>query len=338
MSRLPKLSMRLHGGLTPSTCVELVKAADAAGLSGVWFAENAFARGIIPAAAACAQATQRIAINAGVFNPYTRHPTMMAMEIGALNELSNGRATLSVGSGIAAATEKLDISTAKPARAMRDTLTIARGLLRGEQVDYHGTAFSARKVKLDYTPRPDIPIYLAGRGDVIVKLAGELADGLLVSNMCSLAFAASLAEAMQARRRETGRPGRGEVIQYMPCAVDRDAEAALAAGKRAVGAMVPGFWALGQKSDSAKAALLTGTNIAEGEFAEAAARLRAGEDPIAMLDERYAKSFALVGTPDECLAAAERHAAAGVTELALTFDGPAAANNIKMIMDAAAGG
>jgi hypothetical protein len=38
------------------------------------------------------------------------------------------------------------------------------------------------------------------------------------------------------------------------------------------------------------------------------------------------------------LAAAERHAAAGVTELALTFDGPAAANNIKMVMDATAGG
>jgi 5,10-methylenetetrahydromethanopterin reductase len=338
MSKLPKISMRLHGGLTPPACVVLAAAADAAGLSGVWFAENSFARGIMSAAAACAQATRRLTINAGVFNPFARHPTMMAMEIGALDELAGGRATLSVGSGIAAATEKLDLNTAKPARAMRDTLTIVRALLCGEQVDYAGAAFSARKVKLDYTPRAGIPIYLAGRGDAIVKLAGELADGLLVSNMCSLAFAASLAETMQAKRRDAGQPGLGGVIQYMPCAVSRDAKAALEAGKRAVAAMVPGFWALGQKSDSAKAALLTGTDITETEFAAAAAMLRAGQDPVAVLDERYANSFALVGTPDDCLAAAERYAAAGVTELALTFDGPAAAEDIKMLMAATAGG
>jgi hypothetical protein len=59
---LPKLSVRLHGGLTPRQCVAQAQAAEAAGLDGIAFAENPFNRGILPAAAACAVATSRIRI------------------------------------------------------------------------------------------------------------------------------------------------------------------------------------------------------------------------------------------------------------------------------------
>lgn len=336
MARLPKISIRLHGGMTPAACVELAKAAESAGFAGLWFAENAFARGIMPAAAACALATERVTINAGVFNPFGRHPTMIAMEIGALDELSGGRTTLSLGSGIASATEKIGFDPAKPLPAMRDTVTIVRGLLHGDEIDYAGRSFSARKVKLGYAPRADIPIYLAGRGDLTVKLAGELADGLLISNMCSVAFAAHAAALMQSRRHAGGRAGFGEVVQYIPCVVHSDPEAALAAGKRAVGEMLPAFWALGQRVASARDALLTGAEISEAEFAAAAARLRAGEDAAEVLDARYTRAFSLAGTPEACLAAAERYADAGVSELALTFSGPSAVEAIRALSPALA--
>jgi 5,10-methylenetetrahydromethanopterin reductase len=334
MSRLPNISIRLHGGMTAKECVALATAAEAAGFAGVWFAENAFGRGILPAAAACAAATRSITINAGVFNPFSRHPTMMAMEIGALDELAAGRVTLSIGSGIASATEKLGMDPTKPVPGLRDALTIVRMLLRGEQADHAGATFSARKVKLDYKPRADIPVYLAGRGDLTTKLAAEFADGLLVSNMVSMAFAARLAGIMRERRRAAGRAGNGLVVQYMPCAVSRDSESALDVGKRAVAAMLPGFWALGQKIASAKDALLSGTGIDEQQFASAAARLRAGENAGDVVDDRMARAFALIGTPDECLAAASRYAEAGVTELALTFAGPNATEGITLIGEA----
>ena len=88
---LPRLSVRLHGGMTAQACVEQARAAEAAGIDAIWFAENPFARGIMAAAAACALATKTQSIGAGVFNPYGRHPTLIAMEIGALDELSGGR-------------------------------------------------------------------------------------------------------------------------------------------------------------------------------------------------------------------------------------------------------
>lgn len=334
MPALPRISIRVDGAMTPQACVALAQAADAAGLSGVWFAENAFARGILPAAAACAVATRRLRINAGVFNPYSRHPTIMAMEIGALDELSGGRASVGVGVGIMAATEKMGFSAQKPLLAMRDAITILRALLAGREVDHAGTCFSARRVKLDYVPRGDLPIYLAGRGDLMVKLAGEAADGLLVSNMSSVGFAGRLAALMRQARAAAGRSGPGEVVQYMPAAVHQDGATALRAAKSAVGEMLPRFWALGQKLDGARQALLTGTGFAPDAFAQMSTRLRAGEDPATVLDDRCARAFALAGTPEDCLALARDHAEAGVTELALTFSGPDAAAQIALLGEA----
>jgi 5,10-methylenetetrahydromethanopterin reductase len=331
MNDLPRISIRVDGSMPPRECVDLSKAADAAGLAGVWFAENAFARGILPAATSCAIATKGIRINAGVFNPYSRHPTMMAMEIGALDELSDGRASLSIGAGIMSATEKMGLSAEKPVPALRDTLAIVRALLDGEEVDYSGPAYSARKIRLDYRPRANIPVYLAGRGNLTVKLAGQSADGLVVSNMCSVEFAGRVAELMRSSARAARRETPGQVVQYMPSAVHPDSSEALKAAKLVIGELVPRFWALGQKLGSAKEALLAGTNISEEEFSSSASRIQAGEDPAKVLDDRYALAFSLSGTPDECLALARKYKSMGIDELALTFTGPKAKDEIAAI-------
>jgi 5,10-methylenetetrahydromethanopterin reductase len=331
MSDLPKISIRLDGSIPPQECVELAIAADKAGLSGVWFAENAFARGIWPAAAACAVATKRVHIHVGVFNPFNRHPTMMAMEVGALDELSNGRASVSLGAGIMAASSKMGIDAEKPVPALRDALIILRALLNGEEINYIGQRFSAKKIKLDYKPRSGIPIFLAGRGNLTIKLAGEAADGLLVSNMCSAGYAGRSAELMRSARSGATNGSAGLVVQYMPCITNGASLEAFRDAKRIVGEMMPRFWALGQKVSSAKEALLLGTGLSEEEFAEAASDINSGQDPADVLDERYATTFSLYGTPEECLALARRYKAAGVDELALTFSGPSAPHEIAAI-------
>jgi 5,10-methylenetetrahydromethanopterin reductase len=328
MSALPKISIRVDGSMTPMECVEYAKTADAGEFSGVWFAENAFARGILPAAAACAVATKRLRINAGVFNPFSRHPAMMAMEIGALDELSGGRAALSIGAGIMSATQKMGLNPEKPLLALRDTIEIVRALLRGEEADHVGPSFSAKKIRLDYRPRSDIPIFLAGRGNLTVKLAGEAADGLIVSNMCSVQFAGRVAELMQSSRIASGRTGFGEVIQFMPCSVSHDAGEAMKAAKSIVGDMLPRFWALGQKLGSAKEALLAGIGVDEAGLSKIARRLSDGEDPAIVLDDGLTTAFSLAGTPEDCLSLARHYKAAGVTEIALTFNGPTAIEEI----------
>jgi hypothetical protein len=110
----------------------------------------------------------------------------------------------------------------------------------------------------------------------------------------------------------------------------------MTAAKRAVGAMLPGFWALGATVPSARAGLLAGTGISASELASAAERLRAGEDAASVLDQRFVDAFALAGTPEDCLAAAMRHARAGIGELALTLEGPTRPAQIAMLGEALA--
>src|SRR6266852_936194 len=188
---MPNVGLRLHGGIDPHRCVELAEAAEANHFASVWFAENPFERGVLPIAAACAVATQRIRIGIGVWNPYNRHPSLIAMEIGALDALAKGRASLGIGSGLASAIEKLGLDNKKPLAALHDTFHIVRGLLRGEEVTYSGAVFSTKGVKLGYAAlRRDMPIFMAARGDNALQLCGRIADGLMVSNICSRGYTA----------------------------------------------------------------------------------------------------------------------------------------------------
>ena len=92
--------------------------------------------------------------------------------------------------------------------------------------------------------------------------------------------------------------------------------------------MLPGFWSLGQRLANARAALLEGSGIADAEIEAAlAACSRPGAG--AVLDDRYVDAFALAGTAQDCRARAERFAASGVTELAVTLSGLDVARQMK---------
>ena len=334
---LPRLGIRLHGGLSPAECVALARAAEAAGLAAVWFAENPFGRGVLPAAAAAAAATRLVRIGIGVFNPFNRHPSLMAMEIGALDELAGGRAALGIGSGIAEAVERMGFASDRPLAAVGDAIRIVRAMLAGETVDHAGRAFSVEGVRLDYGPtRPDLPILMAARGPQSLALCGRIADGVMLSNMCSPAFAADAVAAVGAAARRAGRAPPGEAVQYVPCALRRDRADAVREMKRALGPMVSSFWALGAHRPAARAAMLCGSGIEDGEFASVVAALGRGEEAAQVLDDRFMRAFGIAGTAEDCLEQAAVYRWAGITELGLTFIGASPADDIAALGQAVA--
>ena len=319
---MTSIGLRLHGGIDPHRCIELAEAAEANHFASVWFAENPFERGVLPAAAACAAATARIGIGIGVWNPYNRHPSLIAMEIGALDGLARGRVTLGIGSGIAAQIARLGVDNTKPLAALRDTFRIVRGLLRGEEITCAGAVFSANGIKLGYpAPRPDLPILMAARGDKALALAGEIADGLMVSNMCPPGYTARAVEIVRKAAAAVGRTRLLDIVQYVPCVARVDGEEARRAIKPTLAAMLKQYWTLGQKVASAKEGLRH-SGIPEADIEAAVGRIAAGEAPERVLDDRFVASFAIAGNAAECIAQIEAYRRAGVSELALTFVAP----------------
>jgi 5,10-methylenetetrahydromethanopterin reductase len=211
----------------------------------------------------------------------------------------------------------------RPLAAVRDAISIVRTMLAGEEIDYTGQLFSARKVKLEYEAlRPDMPLLMAARGDKALALCGELADGLMISNMCPPQFTRHAVEVM---RRSAGAVGRGvpaEVVQYIPCVTRPDRGEALRIAKEAVARLLPDYWSLGQRVPSAKSALLRGRDLSEADIVAAVEGLRAGRSAAEMLDDRFLAAFALAGTAQDCLDQAQSYTEAGATELVLTFAGP----------------
>ena len=322
MTSLPTIGVRVHGGMPPRSCIEIGEAVEKNGLAGLWFAENPFNRGVLPAAAGAALATKRIKIGIGVFNPYNRHPTLIAMEIGALDELSNGRVALGIGSGIGDRVTRMGLSYEKPLAAVRDAITIVRGMIKGESVTYKGNAFSVTNVKLESpAPRPDMPIYMAATGDQALRVCGQVADGLMISNMCPPGYTIRALELLAEGAAKSNRPKPDTIIQYVPCVARPDRKDAHQTVKATLGEMLSAYWTMGEKWPATREAMLRGSGIPEEEFANAVARIKSGEKAADVLDDRFVNAYSISGNADDCVTAIRRFGEIGVTELIVTFVG-----------------
>jgi alkanesulfonate monooxygenase SsuD/methylene tetrahydromethanopterin reductase-like flavin-dependent oxidoreductase (luciferase family) len=105
----------------------------------------------------------------------------MALQAATLNELSGGRLILGLGLQARGYVEGWHGQRyERPVRAMREYLTILRRMFTGEPVTFEGELFSVRNFQLTMQP-PERPlrIYMAAIGPQMLRLAGELADGVL---------------------------------------------------------------------------------------------------------------------------------------------------------------
>jgi 5,10-methylenetetrahydromethanopterin reductase len=327
---LPRIGVRLGQELDPHRCIELAVVTEASGYSSLWFAENPLHRAILPALSACALRTERIRLGIGIINTYQHHPSLIAMEAGTLDELARGRVLLGIGSGVGSRIAHLGFDY-RPVTALRDATQIIRTLLRGVEASYRGRAFSVDRVRLGFRPpRQDMPIYFASMGDRSLALCGELADGLIVSNLCPAGYTRRAVGIVQ-QGAAAARHKPLDIVQYVPCAVRADRDEAKHAAKSAIGEMLAAFWPVGSDWPMLRETIVRHSGITKNEMVTALARLRSGEPPDRVLDDRFVEAFAIAGTAEECLATATRYRRAGVDELVLTFVGARAVEQIALL-------
>lgn len=173
----------LAGGLAET--VKITTAADRAGFDGAWSGEF-LNRSAIVSVAAMAAATDRIGVGTAIAYAVGRSPLVLANDARFLDELSNGRLTLGLGTGTRGMMVGWHGVTDPdgPATRMEELIPLLRQLwhLHEGPVKHEGRFYSC-----DITPTADIqaplreaiPIYTAGVNARMIEVAGRVSDGLI---------------------------------------------------------------------------------------------------------------------------------------------------------------
>ncbi len=174
----------LLGEHDPGSVVRLAHLAEEAGFEDLWFADEKFFRDPFVSLTHLARHTSRIRLGTCVTDPFTRHPALLAMAMATLDEVSGGRAVLGLGAGFSGL-EAMGVERTRAVRSMRQAIEAIRRLWAGETISMDDDAFVLRNLNLNFTARPDIPILLASSSPFMLRLAGEVADEVMLGDLGS---------------------------------------------------------------------------------------------------------------------------------------------------------
>ena len=172
-------------GLSSQEQLGIVQEAERLGYDSVWTAE-AYGSDAATVLAWLAGQTSKIRLGSAIFQIPARSAAMTAMTAATIDQLSNGRMMLGIGSsGPQVAEGWHGQRFAKQLQRTRDHVAVVRMALARERVDYHGETLElplpdgpGKALKLTISPVQErIPIYLAAIGPKNTALAGEIADG-----------------------------------------------------------------------------------------------------------------------------------------------------------------
>ena len=221
-------------GRTLAGAIERVRLAESLGYETAYTTHIA-GRESLTVLTAYAAATSEIRVGSGVVPIYTRTPATMAQTAVTIDELSGGRLTLGLGVSHRPVVEgwhgqRID----RPVAEMRDYAGIVRAILRGEDPpasEKWPTGFHL----LGVDPRPQLPIYIAALSPAMLRLAGEIADGVLLWLCCPSYIRDVVIPEVSAGRERAGRTLEGfDVVAAIPSAAVEDPATAYAAMRREV--------------------------------------------------------------------------------------------------------
>jgi F420-dependent oxidoreductase-like protein len=174
-------------GLSSEDQLHIVQEAEKLGYDSVWAAE-AYGSDAATVLAWLAGQTSEIRLASGIFQMPARSAAMTAMTAATIDQLSNGRMMLGIGSsGPQVAEGWHGQRFAKQLQRTREYIAVVRMALARERVEFHGETLElplpdgpGKALKLTIgTVQDQIPIYLAAIGPKNTTLAGEIADGWL---------------------------------------------------------------------------------------------------------------------------------------------------------------
>lgn len=214
-----EFGLSLEGSETLDSLRAMAKLADDSKASTIWLASHLFQREPITTAALILSATKNVKIALMAMSPYSVHPVYSTMAAATLNEQFPGRVKLCFGVGAPRDLEAAGLNAEHPLATLRESIQIARTLLRGETVQHDGQRFKVSGRRLSIGEQ-DLPIFLAASGPQMLELAGALADGVLISAATSPAFIRWTLDLVRKGEEQAGRKIQKTALVFVSAADD----------------------------------------------------------------------------------------------------------------------
>lgn len=232
-----KFGVGLWQGISFEDLPSVVRMAEEAGYEHVWYANHKLYRDAYMGLAVAALSSKKIEIGSFVAEPYSYHPGQIAAAMATLDELSDGRAILGIGAG-GGTLRDLGLERTRVTRTLRESIDVIHGLFRGDHVDVKGDAVELHG-HLHVPVRPDLPVVLASRGDRVLTLAGEIADGAMIATYATPAGLGHGLAMVNEGRDQSAKPDRPfRTMARVDVAIDEDRKVAQAAVKPMIAMMV----------------------------------------------------------------------------------------------------
>lgn len=276
--------------------LECAKAAENAGFGYISVAESYYRDGAALSAAISAN-TGTIKLGTSVFPIYTRTPFQLAMSQATLHELSGGRiGYLGLGVGYRYRTENyFGLSIKSPVERMAEYVKIIRLLLSGEDVSYSGELFQFKNFPRLVNQQLVIPIYFGSSGRRMLRLAGEIGDGVILNSLATPDHINHAREMIREGAEIAGRdPAATTVASSVIYSVSDNLDDAAQAAKEDI------LFYLGYPEITP---ILDQSGFREEAEAIRTASIQGNkEDALGLISQRMLDSFAIWGRPSECRA------------------------------------
>ncbi len=181
------LGLQLVPHMSIAEVVDTISMAEQLGYDYCMVADEGLMHDVYVCLGAAAGVTDTIRLGV-VTNGYTRHPAATAAALASVNELSGGRAFVTLVAGGTMVLDPMGIERTSPLAVIDDTIEVLRALWTGESIEWQGRRERLRGAQLSHGPQ-SIPIWVAARGERILTLAGQKADAVVLMAKADLADA-----------------------------------------------------------------------------------------------------------------------------------------------------
>lgn len=296
---------------TPLTDLpEMARLAEDAGFDGAWSYE--FWRNPYIGLAGPALSTSRITLGTAIGTAFSRTPWDIANQAADVDELSNGRLILGLGTG---APEFIGTFhgmeyPGKPLSRFKEFVHAVRAswdyLQTGDPTPFEGEFYAMRPPPINpwerrVLARPRIPIYMGGMRPRMIQAAGEIADGL-IGVLYTPRFISEVAlPNLEIGAKRAGRdPAEVDLVGYTICSCSNDRAEAMRRARIHVGMYTGGT----PIADT----IVAWAGLEEDMMAVRMALMTDGPEALEhVTSDRLVETFAIVGTPDECRAQAKAY-------------------------------